>query len=209
MKIFFLIFLLFGGTLPVYADFVAGIGAEGTGKGESKDKELAFDALYGVRGDFEFGFKYLTFNLSAAYSFGSAESQYNYLSTPVENLETTMGLLRFGAGARLMLLRATRFRLFVGGGGLYGGLSLMYDKDNFLANTGTSANFEEQESQAVRGSYLEAGMDYFLANKYGVRLLYQKSFLRSDAFETLNNKELSFETNNYSLNYIQYVDTKW
>lgn len=202
--------------MPAYADFVAGIGLEGTTKGDSKNNELSHNTLVGIRGDFEFGFKHLTLNVFGGYSGGTAKSQYDFTNknypsdtAAVEDLKTTAGLLRFGVGARLMLIHSKRLRLFAGGGGLYGGLALIYDQDDFLLKNGSSTGFKDKEAQAVKGSYLEAGLDYILSNKFGVRLLYQKSFMRSDEFETLNNKELHLETNYISLNYIQYVDTNW
>lgn len=213
---FFLCILFLLGAIPAHADFVAGIGLEGTTSGESDKGEFRYNSLFGFRGDFEVGFKYLTLNVSGAYSFGTADSDYKFTnpstpSTPytAQGLETTLGLLRLGIGARLMLLRSQKFRFFAGGGGLYGALALMYDKDEYLWKTGSTNGLKSTEAQTFNGSYLEAGMDYIFTKTVGMRLLYQRSFLKTDAFETLNNKELDLQTNYFSLNYIQYVDTKW
>ncbi|WPU64431.1 hypothetical protein [Peredibacter starrii] len=213
---FFLCILLLLGAISARADFVAGIGLEGSTSGESNRGEFRHNSLFGVRGDFEIGFKYLTLHLSGAYSFGTADSDYQ-LTDPnnasntatAEGLETTLGLLRLGVGARLMLIRSQRFRFFAGGGGLYGALALMYDKDEYYWKTGSTNGLKSTEAQALKGSYLEAGMDFIFTKTVGMRLLYQKTFLQTDAFETLNNKELDLQTNYFSLNYIQYVDTKW
>lgn len=210
---YLVLLLLFTTPRVVLADFVAGIGLDyGTGistdeKALSGPSLLDTNGLIGPRGDFEIGFKRLTLAVFGSYTLSTATSQYrdNVFDTTINDVDTAVGVLRFGIGPRLYLVNSNPFRMFVGGGVQYGALALRYDPDQIDDSNG----FESDETQQLNGSYLEAGMDYIFKNKYGVRALWQRSSLKSGDFSTLGDKSLSFKNNSISLNYIQYVNTNW
>lgn len=213
MKLILLLILLLFPLSSWSIGMMAGVGFEITGSSESEDDRLKIESMQGVRGEVEFGWKLLTLNFSGAYAYGKTNAQYDYSKNAThltsEDLTGNLGFLRFQGGPRFHIIHSPSLRLFVGGGGLYGGMFLTHDEDDYVARSGNHPDFKDNESQKVAGHYYEAGMDYFFNNKFGFRLLAQQTRFKSDAFETLADQRLRFEQTFFSINFVQIVSPNW
>lgn len=215
---FFLLplFLLLPGLAK--ADFVASAGLVG-GSFESKEESLAGNPLlevssyFGFRGGAEFGNSYVslfgTFDLGK----GNANTEYDYENpdnssdqAQVSNLDTAMWLSRASGGLRLRFIKLKTFRMYAGAGLEYGVMNLVYDKEDFKSKRSSTTGFEEGEKRNFRGWFGQLGMEFILDSDTGFRLQVQKDYFRTDAFETLNQKRLNFETTTFSLSFMQYID---
>lgn len=201
------------------ADFVASAGLVG-GKLQSEQESAAgkpiIDAstYVGFRGEAEFGHPFATLFASFEVGRGSARTQYNYQNdnipadqATVNNLDTSILMSRASAGLRLRIIKLKTFRLYAGGGGEYGLMNLTYDKEHFKSkNSGSSNGFEESETQNLRGGFLQAGMEFIIDNDSGFRVQVQKDYLKTDEFETLNEKKIKFSPVTFSVSFMQYID---
>lgn len=214
MKAWLFLFLLF--TSHVQAVVNANIGFEGATSFDTRQKDqngeplISFSSLLGVRADVEWGWRYLTFNLFASYLYGNTETQYHYTDpgppqeeAEVKNLAGFATIFRLGVGPRLYLLHSPSFRLFVGGGVLYGGMTLTHDKEEFINRLGNDLGFKETESQRVHGNYYEIGMQFFLNQRFALQLMAQNTTLISQSYKTLGERPVDFNTPFYSINFVQ------
>lgn len=216
----FILLLMFIPTLS-YADFVASAGLVGGSFDTNNtsittgDPIVSSPTLFGFRGEIEFGHPYLTFFAAYSFNTGSAKSQYYYTNpsdssdtTQIADLKTNIFLNRISGGMRLRIIKLKSFRLYVGGGVEYGVLNLGFDKDDFKeSNNNSSHNFEEKESQNLKGGFAEAGIELIFTANSGIRMQAQRSSFKTEKFETLKNQKMSSDFTTFSLSYIEYIET--
>lgn len=201
------------------ADFVASAGITG-GSVESKEISTSGDPLLriptfiGFKGEAEFGHPYVTLFGAFDIGTGSARAEYNYQNpdlpsdqAQVSELKTSAVSSKISLGLRVKFIKFKTFRMYVGGGLNYGLINLTYDKEDFTAASGSSIGFEESERKNLRGGFGQLGMEFIIDTNSGFRLQAQREYLRTDEFETLNNKRLKFENMIYSISFMQYIDT--
>ena len=199
------------------ADFIANFGLH-AGKLESENtvinKPVVDSPIYGINGEIEFGWPYLTFFGRFDFNQGTGKTQYNFTdadnasnTATAEDLKTTVRLSKLSGGVRVKILKLKKFRLYVGGGVQAGFLSMIYDKDDFKKENGNTIGFEEDEQRNVKGGFAEAGMEIIFDHNSGIRLSAQRTSLSSDQFDTLNREKLKFNYTTFSINYIEYVET--
>ena len=200
-----------------FADFIASAGLQGgalKSENTSNGDPLLKGSQFGFKGEIEFGYSYLTLFGSVDAATGSGKSQYNYTNpdnasdqATVNDLKTRMNLYRLSLGSRLKLIKLKKIRLFAGGGYQFGFLTLTHDENDFKNNTNSTTGFEEIERRNLNGGFAELGMEIIFTANSGLRLSAQRSFIKSDKFETLGDKELKFNYTSFALTYIEYVET--
>ena len=200
------------------ADFIVSAGLHG-GTIESENSSpagnpVAKTGLFGFKGEIEFGSPWVAAFGSFDFGAGSGETQYNFVNqdnptdqATVNDLDTTSLLSRFSVGVRVKLIKLQNFRFFIGGGAQYGLLSFVYEKDDFKKKNGSTTGYEESEQNKVNGLFGQAGFEIILNQNSGLRVIAQRTSLKTDKFETLGNERLKFNFTTISLGYIQYIDT--
>lgn len=210
-------------TTSAWADFIVapGVVANSAFRSEEKDSHnqnvLKSNGGAGLEGNFELIFlKVLTLNMGAAYTAGSAKTQYNYTnaSNPsqtaqVADLEAATNQISAFAGPRLRFISTKRLKVFGGGGVITGALNLTYNEDKFTEATGNKNGFKDHEALPFNGSYYEGGFEYILNNKGGLRFLVRNVTHKSKKYETLGNSRITSHYLQFGIQYIHYVNWKF
>lgn len=202
------------------ADLVANLGIL-LGSLSSENKDDAGEPKFkvnqiGFRGEAESVSPRINFYGAFFAGFGSGNADYNFTDSvdpletaSVKDLKVSSTLSKLSVGTRWKIIRAKKFRFFIGGGYDLGLLSLTYDKEHFKKLQGNTTGFEERESQTIQGPFAEAGMEFITTNSSGLRIAVIQNWLRTKKFETLDDEELIFNQIAVSVGYIRYVDTRF
>lgn len=168
---------------------------------------LKMQSSFGLEADFEVVIlKILTLNIGGMYFAGSGESQYDFKSTTASGLDTTSVVVAGMIGPRLRFINFKRFKMFLGGGYLFGSQNLTYDEDEFEDITGNTTNFESNDSASFKGSYLEGGMEYVMTNVSALRLSGRQLKYETNEFRTLGQKQLSVSPFQVAVQYLHYIN---
>ena len=151
-------------------------------------------------------FKFLTLNIGGLYLAGSGRSQFNFQSTRVDALETSSLIIAGLTGPRLRFLNFTRFKMFIGGGYLFGSHNLAYSEEDYEDKMGNTTNFESNDSASFRGHYLETGMEYVMTNASALRLMGRRLKYETNKFRTLDDKELTMTQFQGVVQYLHYLN---
>ena len=142
-----------------------------------------------------------------------ATTQYNYTdpgnstnSATVANLNATTTTVTGSFGARLRLINAKSFKLFVGGGLIFGGLWLSTSEQDFKDKTGNSNGYKDIDTSSIAGNYFDAGAEYRWNDKNGLRLIAKKNAFSSTKFKTLGDKKVISTFYQCGVYYVHIVD---
>lgn len=175
---------------------------------------IASGASYSYQAYAEWTFlSFLGLNMGAGISRILGYSDYQYTDPDNSANTATLPDLSFtgtnfflSAGFRLSLLNSKSFRLFGGGGGLYGATSFEFDEDNFKLKTGSINGYKSFTSTSSSGTYLEAGGTYSWNEKNGFQMVFRKYKSLIKKLETMGNQDLNLEYSELLFLYSHQVD---
>lgn len=212
LKPFIILLLIF---LPLLskADVILSPGAVVTSSYKSDEMDssgvelLKVGSSFGLEADFEIVIlKILTLNIGGMYFAGNGESQYDFKSTTASGLDTASVVVAGVVGPRLRFINFKRFKMFLGGGYLFGSQNLTYDKEEFETITGNTTNFESSDSASFKGHYLEGGMEYVMSNVSALRLTGRQLKYQSNEFRTLGAEQISVSPFQVAVQYLHYIN---
>lgn len=151
---------------------------------------------------------FLTINANIFYGKWQGKSQYNDVNSGIQatDQESSLSLTTALLGARIRPINFKHWRIFVGGGGMFGTAKLRHDKANYEENHGTApSSFKEVEKVNASGHYLEAGTEFIFSNVSGIRLTAQQVSMDTQKFKTLD-KSIRSNFFTGSIQYIHYFD---
>lgn len=149
-------------------------------------------------------YKSLSLLVNGQWIGGEGHSQYNYTNkkNPLEqaalnDIKTNYSLISGGLGARLRFLEVRGVVAFLGYLSSKGKLILSHDENQFLFEHYSNIGWKDKEEQSIYQSSFEIGLELFPERNGRLHIVGRTNKIRSDAFETLGDKKLSF--NNYQL----------
>lgn len=148
----------------------------------------------------------LTLGVGVGYQARSARVQYKNDIATANDLDVSMIGINAEVGTKIRIINFKRFKTFIGGGLTVGSKILTYDENDFEFKTGSRNGFVESESKSYNGIYLDAGFEYILSNKSGIRLSGKYTELETAKFDNLNNESLTIDSLAYSIQYMHYVN---
>lgn len=202
------------------ADFIFSPGViaplpnESTNNNSAGDPWLKMDTGFGFLLDVEpILFGPVSLNFGVSYSASTAEANYFYTNSKnasdtgsMKELSTSASNFQSVLGPRLRWINFKKFKSYIGGGILVGILGLTYDEDEYAFFNGSKIGFEESEVNSFNGYYTEAGFEYIMSNKSALRLSGRNHRYKTQKFETLGDKKISFNNFQAAIQYMHYVD---
>lgn len=209
----FLAVLILSNPLNALADFIFSPGVDVTGplksyeEADNGKKTLDSNAGFGFVLNLDWiVFKPLTLGIGVGYHGSSGKTQFKNNFSSAYDLDTTLINLNIDAGAKLRIINLKKIKMFIGGGLTTGILGMTFDKDKFEDITGSTTGFEESESQSYSGMFVDAGFEYILSNKSGLRLTYRRVEIETQEFENLDKSSLNIDHYSIALQYMHYVN---
>ena len=162
--------------------------------------------LFSVTGDFDFIW-FFSFFAKASLSYTNARVWYDYTSDAGEQLvdsdvKALICNFQTPVGIKFHLINMDNIRLSFGAYGIYGGIGISYDEDDYGSRHSDKVGFKDRDSSAYLGIGYSASLD-IMGEKQGFRLEAEKERHRTKSFETIAGNKLTYKIIKYSISAFQ------